>query len=78
MKLSDAAKQYEECMKEGGSCLVKNCPLQQEIPVKIGDKGDEFGQLTWRVEGCTLMGRFQDWLKKKKPGTPYELNEGKG
>lgn len=76
MKLSDVAKQFEECMEEGGPCLVKNCPLSQEITIKIGDKGDEFGQITWRVEGCSLMGRFQDWLKNKKPGELYQLPGG--
>jgi len=72
MKLSDAAKQYEECMKEGGPCLVKDCPLHGDITLKIGNPSDEFGTITWRVEACSLMGRFQDWLKKKRPGKPYD------
>jgi len=72
MRLSDAAKQFEECMKAGGPCLVKDCPLAKEITVKVGDQDQEFGQITWRLEVCSLMGRLQDWLKNKKPGEPYD------
>jgi hypothetical protein len=72
MRLSEAAKQYEECTKESGPCLVKDCPLSKEMTIKIGSLSEEFGQMTWKVEGCTLMGLFEDWLKNKKPGKPYE------
>ena len=72
MKLSEAVKQYEECMNPPGPCLVKDCPLHKDMVLKIGDPSDEFGQMTWKIGGCSLMGRFEDFLKNKKPGEPYD------
>lgn len=72
MKLSDAAKQYEECMKEPGPCLMRNCPLYKEISIQAGSPDAEWGQLTLKIEGCSLMGRFSDFLRKKKPGEPID------
>lgn len=76
MKLSDAAKRFEECFEldnlhGDGGCLYNNCPLHDNVEITSGAPYDEEGQIIWRIGGCTLMSNFEKWLKKKKPGTPY-------
>lgn len=71
MKLSEAVKQYEKCMSQDSGCLVDNCPLHKDMEIDAGCLHDEKGQLTWRIGGCTVMGIFEEWLKRKKPGKPY-------
>lgn len=68
MKLVDAAKQYTKCMSQDYGCLVENCPLRGKMRLEIGVSDDEDGGMTWRIEGCALMTRFEDFLKNKKPG----------
>ncbi len=72
MNLMEAVKQYEECMKGPGYCLMEPCPLHKKIKIDAGDVSDEKGELTWRVEGCTLMAMFERWLKNKKPGVKVD------
>ena len=74
MKLSEAAKCYEECFGEensegAGGCLYENCPLLEDVEITAGDISDDHGQITWRVEGCSLLGRLEEFLKDKTPGT---------
>jgi len=71
MKVSEAARQYEECMAGDNGCLVDECPLSKAMTLVIGDLSEEFGEMVWKIEGCSLMGRFEDWLRNKKPGKPY-------
>jgi hypothetical protein len=76
MKISEAAKQWEECFSPensdaSGGCLFKNCPLIKKIKIETGDKSDETGAITWHVEGCTLFALLEKWFKKQKPGTLY-------
>ena len=80
MKLSEAAKCYEECFgpdnAEGaGGCLYDNCPLHEDVQITSGSPDDEEGQITWRIEGCSVLSRFEDWLKDKTAGTPYPEEE---
>lgn len=75
MKLSEAVKCYEECFgpdnSEGaGGCLYDNCPLHEEIEITTGSPHDEGGQITWRIEGCSLLTGLEAQLKDKKPGVP--------
>lgn len=72
MKLSEAIKQYEECMKDPGPCRVKNCPLHKEVILKMGGPSDDYGSITWKLGGCSLMGVFEDFLKNKRSGEPYD------
>lgn len=74
MKLSEAVKQYEECMGKDNErgCLVKDCPLNSRMRLTIGDSYDVTGGFIWTIGGCTVMSLFEDWLKNKKPGRPYE------
>ncbi len=76
MKFSEAATRYEECFGQGnsdggGGCLYEDCPLHKIVVITAGAPDDEQGEITWRVEGCTLMGQFEEWFKNKKPGTRY-------
>lgn len=76
MKLSEAAKCYEECFSEAnnegaGGCLYENCPLHEQIEITVGGPDDEYGQITWMAEGCSLLGKLEESLKDKIPGVPY-------
>jgi len=76
MKLSEAVKCYEECFdpknpKGKYGCLYENCPLYEDVKIENGSPDDKQCQLTWKIEGCTLMAQFEKWLKYKKPGIPY-------
>lgn len=74
MKLSDAAKQYEACMKNpADGCLCENCPLYKIVKIPTGEIHDETGQFTWQIQGCSLMAAFEKWLKNKKPGKPIDF-----
>lgn len=83
MKLSEAVKCFEECMGPdnadgAGGCLYENCPLHEDVLITSGEISDEVGEITWRIEGCSLMGKWEDLLKDKKAGTPYpEEADGK-
>lgn len=72
MKLGEAVKQYETCMKGDFGCLADNCPLLQQISLAIGEPTDIDGAIRWKIGGCSLMSRFEEWLKRKKPGTPVK------
>jgi hypothetical protein len=72
MKLSDAAKHYEECFGPENpdfGCLYDNCPLHKNIRITAGVPYDEGGEIAWRIEGCSLMAKLERWLKGRKPGT---------
>ncbi|GAG60459.1 unnamed protein product [marine sediment metagenome] len=76
MKLSEAVKCYEECFgddnSEGaGGCLYDNCPLHEAIEITAGRPSDEGGQITWKIEGCSLLGSLEEQLKDKVPGVPF-------
>jgi len=71
MKLSDAVKQYEECMSQDAGCLVQNCPLHLTVSIASGEPYDETGQHIWKISGCSVMGAFERWLKYRKPGKRY-------
>ncbi|MCK9435725.1 MAG: hypothetical protein M0Q12_00790 [Synergistaceae bacterium] len=70
MKLSEAVKQYEECMRNRTDTVdCGTCPLFGMMRLDIGDPHDETGGITWTIQGCSIMGIFEKWLKNKKPGT---------
>ena len=76
MKLSEAVKCYEECFGEdnskgAGGCLYDNCPLHEEIEIAAGYPSEEGGQITWKIEGCSLLGRLEEQLKDRVSGVPY-------
>ena len=76
MKLSEAVKCYEECFdldnSDGaGGCLYENCPLHEEVTVISGDPSDVDGQTTWKIGGCSLLSKVEEWLEDKTPGVPY-------
>ena len=76
MKLSEVAKCYEECFgpdnSDGaGGCLYQNCPLHKPLEINVGDPEGEGGQITWKFEGCSLVGLLEDQLEDKTPGVPY-------
>lgn len=73
MKLSEAIKHYEQCFgpeNPSQGCYYENCPLLDIVKVTSGDIHDEEGQITWKIQGCSLLAMFEGWLKRKKPGTP--------
>jgi len=74
MKPSEAAKCFEECFgpdnaNGAGGCLYDNCPLHEEIEIVVGDRSNETGQITWKIEGCSMLVAFEDQLKDKEAGT---------
>lgn len=80
MKLSEAAKIYEECMKGTNLAPLKDCsgcPLYKFMTLDFGEKHDAHGKLTWKIQGCSMMAFFEQWLKTKKPGQPININEVK-
>ncbi|MBA7694061.1 hypothetical protein ES703_102663 [subsurface metagenome] len=76
MKLSEAVKCYEECFgpanSDGnGGCLFENCPLLDDVEVNAGGTSEEEGQITWKIEGCSLLSKVEEWLKDKKVPQAY-------
>ena len=74
MKLSEAAKQYEECMENLGPCLIKDCPLKENITIGIGSLDDEGSKITWDINCGSLMGKIDEFLKKKKVREGYDIS----
>ena len=72
MKLSEVAKQYEECMEKLGPCLLKDCPLKENITIRIGDLSDEGSEITWKVNCGSLIGKIDAFLKKETIGEAYD------
>jgi hypothetical protein len=73
MKLSEAAKQYEECMENLGPCLIKDCPLKENITIRIGNLNNEGSEITWNVNCGCLMGKIDEFLKKKTLGEGSDI-----
>ena len=65
MKLQEAAKQYEECMENPGHCLIEDCPLKENIAIRIGNLSDEGSEITWNINSGALMWKIEEFLKKK-------------
>lgn len=67
MKISEAAKKYEKCMEHlANAPSCDNCPLYRTMTIGIGEKSDEAGAITWKIQGCSLMAYLEKWLQKKK------------
>jgi Zn-finger protein len=73
VKVSEAAKYYEDCMEHPEIADCENCPLYKILTIKIGEGfGSDGGSITWKIQGCSLVDVFEQWLKDKKPGTPID------
>jgi Zn-finger protein len=79
MKLSEAARYYEKCMKHLEESDCGSCPLYKVMTLELGDRpGDAHGKITWKIQGCSMMAYFETWLKSKKPGQPIEIEKTEG